>query len=116
MSISNMTKLSATISFLDIHVWNPALAFVMGGSIAVGMPVFYYYSKDKSNPLLFDWDLPFSNDVDWKLITGQVLFGCGWGLVGACPGPALVNFLGNTTSVYPKIYLARYYLHLISKL
>jgi uncharacterized membrane protein YedE/YeeE len=35
-------------------------------------------------------DLPSSNRVDWRLLSGGVLFGAGWGLGGFCPGPALV--------------------------
>jgi hypothetical protein len=32
--------------------------------------------------------------MDAPLVTGAVLFGIGWGLVGLCPGPALVNLAG----------------------
>lgn len=34
---------------------------------------------------------PTRSDVDAPLVTGAALFGLGWGLVGLCPGPALVN-------------------------
>lgn len=32
--------------------------------------------------------------VDRNLIVGSALFGAGWGLVGMCPGPALVSWAG----------------------
>ena len=32
--------------------------------------------------------------VDSNLIIGSALFGAGWGLVGMCPGPALVSWAG----------------------
>ncbi len=37
---------------------------------------------------------PSRNDIDAPLVAGAVLFGIGWGLVGICPGPALVNLAG----------------------
>ena len=37
---------------------------------------------------------PERNDIDAPLVTGAILFGIGWGLVGICPGPALVNLAG----------------------
>jgi hypothetical protein len=33
-------------------------------------------------------------DIDRGLVAGSILFGAGWGLVGFCPGPALVNLAG----------------------
>ncbi|MEO6779531.1 MAG: DUF6691 family protein, partial [Bradyrhizobium sp.] len=37
---------------------------------------------------------PSRNDIDAPLVTGAILFGIGWGLIGICPGPALVNLAG----------------------
>ena len=37
---------------------------------------------------------PERSDIDAPLVAGAVLFGIGWGLVGICPGPALVNLAG----------------------
>ena len=70
--------------------WDPSLALVMGGAIAVYAPIFHKI-KGKDAPRLgdrFHW--PTKKDVDARLVTGSVMFGVGWGLVGACPGPALV--------------------------
>ena len=33
--------------------------------------------------------LPTSADIDIRLISGAVIFGLGWGIVGFCPGGAL---------------------------
>ena len=51
MAISNMTKLSATIAFLNITDFNPALAFVMMGAIGLTAPFFYLIYKI-DDPLL----------------------------------------------------------------
>jgi uncharacterized membrane protein YedE/YeeE len=34
--------------------------------------------------------LPEKQKIDRSLIIGSILFGLGWGLVGICPGPAIV--------------------------
>ena len=102
--ISNMTKLSATISFLDLRYWNPALAFVM--MIAIPVAYFgFYIAKLLDAPFL---EKDFSNvsfrSIDYRLVFGAILFGIGWGLAGACPGPAITNLgSGNTP---PIIYCA----------
>ena len=113
LSVSNMTKLSATISFLNITNFNPALMFVMGGGIGLSLPCFQYIFAAKSRkgsefsngPLLagYKWSLPEATQIDVKLVLGAAIFGVGWGLVGACPGPALVN-LGAAGSTPQLIY------------
>ncbi len=38
--------------------------------------------------------------IDMKLLVGAALFGCGWGLSGICPGPAIASFFGNGPVYY----------------
>jgi len=33
---------------------------------------------------------PASHQIDHRLVLGGIAFGTGWGMVGFCPGPALV--------------------------
>lgn len=35
--------------------------------------------------------LPTATKIDRRLVLGGLTFGVGWGLVGYCPGPALVS-------------------------
>ena len=90
--ISGMTQPEKVLGFLDVFgLWDPTLAFVMGGALAIALPGFYL-ARSRERPLFapqFRW--PTRNDVDAPLIGGAVLFGVGWGLVGLCPGPAIVN-------------------------
>ena len=44
---------------------------------------------------------PTRKDIDRPLVMGSVLFGVGWGLVGLCPGPAVVNI----ASLSPRVLL-----------
>ncbi len=42
---------------------------------------------------------PTRRDIDAPLVAGATLFGIGWGLVGLCPGPALVDLAGLSLPV-----------------
>lgn len=88
--ISGMADPAKVLNFLDIAgTWDPSLAFVMGGAIAVTLPG-YALLRRRDAPLFaqrFSW--PTRNDVDAPLLSGAAMFGLGWGVSGFCPGPAL---------------------------
>jgi uncharacterized protein len=90
--LSGMTDPGKVIGFLDIvGVWDPSLALVMAGAIAVGVFAFALAKKRTSNFLGGGLHLPKSNQIDKPLVIGAILFGAGWGLAGFCPGPGLVS-------------------------
>lgn len=71
--------------------WNFTLFFVMGGALAVAVPMYHLLIKKRSAALDgTSLSLPASKQLDWQLLTGGVLFGAGWGAGGMCPGPAIV--------------------------
>ncbi len=90
--ISGMTDTGKVIGFLDLAgAWDPSLALVMGGAIAVG---FFAFGTAKKRTLNFfggALHLPTSRDIDKRLVLGSLLFGAGWGLAGFCPGPGIVS-------------------------
>jgi uncharacterized protein len=90
--ISGMTDPMKVLGFLDIlGRWDPTLAFVMIGALAVSGAGFAL-ARRHGTPLLVSQSLwPTRTDIDASLVTGSILFGVGWGLVGLCPGPALEN-------------------------
>jgi len=92
--LGGMTNPAKVINFLDFtRNWDPSLAFVMGGAIAIYAPINRLVSR-KEHPLLDDrFHLPTRKDIDARLVIGAVLFGVGWGLGGFCPGPALVSLM-----------------------
>jgi uncharacterized membrane protein YedE/YeeE len=94
--LSGMADPSKVIAFLDLAgPWDPSLAFVMGGAIAVGTVGFYFASK-RSRALLGDvMRMPTATRIDRPLVLGSLAFGAGWGLAGYCPGPAVATLLSG---------------------
>ena len=96
--ISGMTNPAKVLGFLDLAgLWDPSLALVMGGAIAVGV-VAFQLARKRSKSLLGDpMRLPSATQVDRRLLLGGLAFGVGWGLAGFCPGPALASLaVGGT--------------------
>lgn len=101
MVVSGMADPAKVIGFLDVTgVWDPSLMFVMGGALAVFMPAYFLLIKPKAKPVNAKvFCLANSTKVDRRLISGSVIFGLGWGLVGICPGPIVSSLaLGNLGS------------------
>lgn len=89
--LSGMTDPGKVIGFLDVFgAWDPSLALVMGGAIAVGVFAFAFARKRATTFLGGTLRLPQSGDIDPRLVVGSLVFGVGWGLAGFCPGPAFV--------------------------
>ncbi|MRT28928.1 YeeE/YedE family protein [Herbaspirillum sp. CAH-3] len=89
--VSGMADPAKVLGFLDLagH-WDPSLALVMAGAIAIGMPAFTLARRRSRSLLGAPMQLPTARGIDRRLVLGSVLFGVGWGLAGICPGPALV--------------------------
>lgn len=90
--LSGMTDPGKVLGFLDLAgLWDPSLAFVMGGAIAVGALAFAVAKKRTRSFLGGAMHVPTARDIDKRLVLGSLLFGVGWGLAGFCPGPAIVS-------------------------
>jgi uncharacterized membrane protein YedE/YeeE len=101
--VSGMTDPSKVIGFLDLAgIWNPSLAFVMGGAILVGLFAFRFAGKREKSLLSAAMHLPTASPIDRRLVLGGLAFGIGWGLAGYCPGPALASLASG--SVEPVIF------------
>lgn len=97
--VGGMVDPDKVMGFLDFTgAWDPSLAFVMMGAIAVHF-VMFRLVKRRPSPL-FDakFHLPTRKDIDAPLVVGAALFGVGWGLAGFCPGPGLVSLGSGATS------------------
>lgn len=89
--VSGMADPAKVLGFLDLAgQWDPSLALVMGGAIAIGLPAFTLARKRQRTLLGEPMQLPTARTIDRRLVLGSLLFGIGWGIAGICPGPALV--------------------------
>lgn len=99
--VSQMVNPQKVLGFLDIFGnWDPSLALVMGGAVAVSA-LGSIVAKSRGVPVLAPrLEIPTRRDFDPRLIGGAALFGIGWGLVGLCPGPALVGLTFGPWQVF----------------
>ena len=90
--VSQMVNPAKVLGFLDVFGnWDPSLALVMAGAVVVSA-LGYVVARRRGVPVLAPrLEIPTRRDLDPRLIGGAALFGIGWGLVGLCPGPALVG-------------------------
>jgi uncharacterized protein len=89
--VSGMANPAKVLGFLDLAgPWDPSLALVMAGAIAVGVLAFSIARRRHTTWLGLPMAIPSATHLDRRLVIGSLLFGMGWGLAGICPGPALV--------------------------
>lgn len=101
LGVAGMTQPQKVIGFLDIAgAWDPSLAFVMVGAIAVyalGLP---FVTRRRGPLFAAKFELPSRRDITPRLVVGAGLFGAGWGLAGYCPGPALTTLVTSTPKIF----------------
>lgn len=92
--LSGMTNPAKVLGFLDLAgEWDPSLALVMLGALAVSS-VFFYVARQRRTALLgAPIQMPTRRTLDRRLLLGSVVFGVGWGIAGLCPGPAVALLL-----------------------
>jgi uncharacterized membrane protein YedE/YeeE len=111
--IAGMSDPAKVLNFLDIGAiptggWDPSLAFVMAGAIAVTYVGFRLVLR-RSQPIFDErFHLPTAQDIEARIIAGPAIFGIGWGLAGFCPGPAFTALTtgGNAALMFVAAMLA----------
>jgi uncharacterized protein len=90
IALSGMINPAKVLNFFDLAgTWDPSLAFVMGGALAVAIPGYRLVFR-RPAPVLEDrFQLPDTRVIDRRLVLGSATFGIGWGIAGFCPGGAL---------------------------
>jgi uncharacterized protein len=84
-------QVASALAFFQ-PTWNPTLFFVMGGALAIALPIFQLIILKRKEALSgAAIQCPINNTIDAQLLLGGALFGAGWGTGGFCPGPALTS-------------------------
>ncbi|MGX9964429.1 DUF6691 family protein [Roseomonas sp. F4] len=91
--IAGMSDPAKVLNFLDLAAiqtggWDPSLAFVMAGAIAVTFIGFKLVLRRPQPIFGGKFHLPPATGIDARIVVGPAIFGLGWGLAGFCPGPA----------------------------
>jgi uncharacterized protein len=102
LGVSEMTRPEKVIGFLDVFGhWDPSLAFVMGGAVAVYAVAYRFSQRWEAPKFAPRFRVPNNRTIDRRLLGGAALFGAGWGLAGFCPGPGIVAAAAGVT---PALY------------
>jgi hypothetical protein len=92
LCVAQMVDPAKVLNFLDVFgSWDPSLAFVMGGGLAVNGLLTAFILKRSAPVFAGVFHLPSLVKVDRKIVIGGLLFGIGWGLAGYCPGPIITS-------------------------
>jgi uncharacterized membrane protein YedE/YeeE len=103
--IAGMTNPAKVLNFLDFAAipsggWDPSLAFVLAGAIAVTFIGFKIVLRRKQPVFADRFHLPSAKELDLRIVAGPAIFGVGWGLAGFCPGPALAALSGGSVAAF----------------
>ena len=92
LALSQMIDPNKVLNFLDVTGnWDPSLAFVMMGALAVTMLSFRFILKRPAPVLESGFHVSKQLVITRPLLLGAGLFGIGWGMSGYCPGPAVAS-------------------------
>jgi uncharacterized membrane protein YedE/YeeE len=117
LAVSGMADPAVVKAFLNPWApggWNPRLAAVMGGAVAVTAPAFFLMSRRAAPPALAPEAGPLANAfaygaagpnkvVNARLLLGAAAFGLGWGLGGVCPGPGVVAACAGSEAAFAAV-------------
>lgn len=98
LSVAQMVDPAKVLNFLDLTgTWDPSLAFVMAGALAVNALITPLILK-REKPLFDEsFRLPTQFRIDSPVVVGGLIFGAGWGIAGYCPGPMITSLsFGNS--------------------
>jgi uncharacterized membrane protein YedE/YeeE len=80
-------RIQEMFRFQSFHMYGIIGTAVVLGAISVYLIKRYKLKDTKGNPITFQ-----DKDKSWsKYLIGGSIFGLGWALTGACPGPMFVN-------------------------
>ncbi|KAF2281461.1 YeeE/YedE family integral membrane protein-like protein [Westerdykella ornata] len=104
------SKVLSFLSFPDFENWDPSMGLVILFGIIPN--ILEIQARGFTEPPSFNDKFEFPrrtiSDIDWKLILGSAVFGIGWGLSGACPGPSVLRSISQP--VWGLLWMTGYFL------
>ncbi|HVJ21215.1 MAG TPA: DUF6691 family protein [Polyangiaceae bacterium] len=105
LAFGGLTRPEVVIGWVDwFGRWDlQLLAFFLPATVVYGLAVRLarWRLKRFGGPEL---GLSTSRNIDGRLVLGAAIFGIGWGIGGACPGPALVSL--STGAPWAVVFVA----------
>jgi uncharacterized protein len=87
LALSGLVRPEVVLSFLQ---WRDfGLMLVMAGGVAVALAAYQLLPRWRRAPLLAAAYESHTASMQRDTFVGAALFGIGWGVSGACPGPAI---------------------------
>ena len=107
LGLSGMTDPAKVLGFLEIGAnWDPALAFVMVGAIAVHGTAYFLFRKKEAPVFASTFERPATQKINAPLVVGALTFGAGWGL--GLGGPAMGREVAARVQVSERRCLQRW--------
>lgn len=102
LTVSGMSNPAKVLNFLDVlGTWDPSLLVVMAAALIVTFVGYRLVWRRAAPVCAAEFQKPQATKVDRRLVSGSVMFGVGWGLVGLCPGPAITALIiGGEPALY----------------
>ncbi len=93
LGASGMADPRIVQNFLDLggKNWSPGLLVVLSVATLIYGVSFLILRRREKTFLGIPFGHPPTRPLNKRLFVGSLIFGLGWGILGICPGPALVN-------------------------
>jgi hypothetical protein len=99
--LSGMVRASKVVAFLDFGgSWDPTLVVVFASAIAVSFLAWRVVARARAPRFGQTFPEMPKQVIDARLVGGAAVFGVGWGLVGYCPGPAVVSLVSGVAASF----------------